>query len=119
MLRTMRTILIVMLNMIFIGLVVFSCIQMIHLGYGFAYDTLSNSSVAPPPGEDKVISIQSGQTEYDVADDLAGKDLVKGKWSFLIRMKLERDKRGSLKNGEFVLKTSMSYDEILNEIYGG
>ena len=63
MLRTVRTILIILLNFIFYGLVLFGCIQIVHVGYSFAYDILGETMAELPPGEDRTFMIENGRTE--------------------------------------------------------
>ena len=119
MLQTMRTILIVMLNLVFYGIVLFGCVQIIHYGHDFAYDVLGDNSVQLPPGEDKTFEITDGQSEFCVAGRLFEKGLIRNKFSFYTRMKLEKRNRGALESGSFTLNTSMTYAEIMDEIYGG
>lgn len=116
MLKAVRTMLIVLLNIIFYGLVVFGGIQLCHVGYSFAYDTLGDTSAELPPGQDKSFTITDSQDEYTVAANLAEQNLVKNKYSFYLRMKLQGDGKTSLKPGMYTLNTSMSYGEILNMI---
>lgn len=119
MLRAVRTILIILLNFIFYGLVVFGCVQLTHTSYSFTYDVLGDTMAELPPGTDRSFTVEPGLDEYAVATGLAEQDLVKSRYSFFLRMKLEESRKASLKPGTYALNTSMTYGEILSEIYGG
>lgn len=116
MLKAVRTMLIVLLNIIFYGLVMFGGVQLCQAGYSFAYDTMGDTSAELPPGEDKSFAITEAQGEYTVAANLERQQLVKNKYSFFLRMKLQESKNTSLKPGVYTLNTSMTYGEILNII---
>lgn len=119
MLRVVRSILIVMLNIVFYGLAVYGCVQTARLGYGFTYEALGDTCVDLPPGEDRMFVVQTGQSEYEIAKAMETDGIIKGRYSFLVRMKLEEGSRGTLIEGNHTLNTSMSYGEILDELYGG
>lgn len=118
MLRAVRMLLIILLNIIFYALVIFGCIQIVNTGYSFAYAVLGDTMAELPPGSDCSYTIESGQSEYEVASDLAEQNLVKDKYSFYLRMKLEEGGDRVLLPGTYHLNTSMTYEEILSMIYG-
>lgn len=118
MLRAVRMLLIILLNIIFYSLVIFGCIQIVHTGYSFAYDVLGETMAELPPGSDQSYTIESGRSEYEVASDLAERNLVKDRYSFYLRMKLEEGGESVLQPGTYHLNTSMTYGEILSMIYG-
>ena len=119
MLRIMRGILIVMLNLIFYGLVIFFCVQITQYGHDFAYEVMGESSVQIPPGQSKPFHIREGQSDFEVASKLSEQGFIKNPLSFYTRMKLEESGRDRRKTGSVTLNTSMTYAEILDEIYGG
>lgn len=116
MLKVIRAILIVILNLIFYGLVAFGAVQVCHLSYSFAYDILGDTSMELPPGEDKLFTVTESQNEFTVAKNLEEMDLVKNKYSFYLRMQLKKTDTTELKPGSYTLNTSMPYDEILHVI---
>lgn len=117
MLKVVRAALIVILNIIFYGLVVFAGIQLVHYMYGFAYETLGDTSVELPPGQEKEITVEGSQSEFEIAEALEEQDLVKNKYSFYLRMQLQKEKGSTLEPGRYTLNTSMSYEEILRELF--
>ncbi len=116
MLRTVRTILIILLNIIFYSLVVFGGVQLCRAGYSFAYEALGDTTADLPPGENKQFTIRKGQDDFTVAKNLEEQDLIKNKYSFYLRMKLQREEGTSLQEGVYTLNTSMSYEEILGQV---
>lgn len=117
MLKVVRTILIVILNLIFYGIVFFGAVQLCRVSYSFAYDILGDSAVELPPGKDKVFTVTESQDEFSVAKNLEELDLVKNKYSFYLRMQLKKTETTALKPGSYTLNTSMPYDEILHVIW--
>lgn len=117
-LRAVRMLLIILLNMIFYSLTLFGCIQIVDTGYSFAYDVLGETMAELPPGNDHSFVIERGDSEYEVACGLAAQKLVKSRYSFYLRMKLEEGDGSVLQPGVYQLNTSMTYEEILSMIYG-
>ncbi|MCH5264741.1 MAG: endolytic transglycosylase MltG [Lachnospiraceae bacterium] len=116
MLKAVRTILIVLLNIIFYGLVVFGGLQLCHAGYSFAYDVLGETAAVLPPGEDKSFTITEDEDAFTVAENLANQNLIKSQYSFYLRMRLQEGRQSPMKPGTYTLNTSMTYEEILNII---
>ncbi|MDY3909465.1 MAG: hypothetical protein SOZ48_07015 [Eubacterium sp.] len=117
MLKTVRAILIVLLNLIFYGLVVFGGVKLCQVSYSFAYEILGDMAMEMPPGQDKFFTITESQDEFAVANNLEEMELVKNKYSFYLRMQLKKTDKTALKPGSYTLNTSMSYDEILHAIW--
>ncbi len=117
MLRAVRTILIILLNVIFYGLVLFGCVQIAHSGYSFTYDVLGETMAELPPGKDQSFTLESGKTDYEVAAALAERNLVKDQYTFYLRMKLEEGRDKAPRPGIYTLNPSMTYEEILSEIF--
>lgn len=116
MLKVVRTILIVILNLIFYGIVVFFAVQLCRASYSFAYDILGDTAMELPPGEDKLFTVTESQDEFSIAENLEEMDLVQNKYSFYLRMQLKKTETTALKPGSYTLNTSMPYDEILHVI---
>lgn len=116
MLKAVRTMLIILLNIIFYGLVVFAGVQLCRAGYSFSYEVLGDTMAELPPGQDKSFVITEGQDAFTVAGNLADQDLVKNRYSFYLRMKLEEREESPVKPGTYTLNTSMTYEEIIRAI---
>ena len=52
-----------------------------------------------------------------MAKDLARKDLIADRFSFYLRMRLEKSDDVSLQSGSYTLNSSMTYDDIRHAIY--
>ncbi len=116
MLKAVRAALIVILNIIFYGLAVFGGVQLVHVAYDFAYETLADTSVDLPPGRDEEVTVEASQSEMEVASMLAEENLVSNKYSFYLRMQLQKEQDSALQPGTYTLNSSMNYEEIIQEI---
>lgn len=117
MLKAMRTMLIVLLNVLIYGLVVFGGIDLCRLGYQFACATVADTSKDLPPGKDVTITIGEQDDQFDVATYLEKEGLVVDRYSFYLRMQLEREDGVYIRPGTFSLNSSMTYEEIRRIIY--
>ena len=117
MLKAVRTMLIVLLNILLIGIVGFGGVELCHVGYRLAYRTVGDTSRDLPPGREVTFYIAENETEYEVAKDLARKDLIADRFSFYLRMRLEKSDDVSLQSGSYTLNSSMTYDDIRHAIY--
>lgn len=118
MLKAVRTMLIVILNIVFYGLVVFGGVQLCHVGYSFAYETVGDTARDLPPGETKTFTIDSSDHEYEVAGRLAKQHLIGSRNAFYVRMQLMKEKGTHMQKGIYTLNSSMTYEEIIRVIYG-
>lgn len=117
MLRAVRTMLIVLLNILLYGLIVFCGVALCHIGYQFAYRTVGDTSRDLPPGRDVVFAIEESESEYDVAKRLAQEDIIWDRYSFYLRMQLEKSDGTHIQPGSFTLNSSMTYEDIRRAIY--
>lgn len=117
MLKAVRTMLIVLLNILLIGIVVFGGMELCHVGYRLAYRTVGDTSRDLPPGREVTFYIGENETEYEVAKNLARKDLIGDRFSFYLRMQLEKNDDIRLQPGSYTLNSSMTYDDIRHAIY--
>ncbi len=118
MLKAVRTMLIVILNIVFYGLVVFGGVQLCRLGYSFAYEAAGDTSKDLPPGEKKAFTIASSDGEYEVAGRLAKQNLIGSQNAFYVRMQLMKSDGACMQKGIYTLNSSMTYEEIIRVIYG-
>ncbi len=118
MLKAVRTMLIVLLNIVFYGLVAFSAVQLCHAGYSFACEAVGDISKDLPPGETKTFTIAAADSEYEVAGRLAGQNLIGSRNAFYVRMQLMKNSDAHMQEGIYTLNSSMTYEEIIRVIYG-
>lgn len=119
MLKTVRTMLIIILNIIFYGVVVFALYQICHSGYMFAYDVLGETMAELPPGQNKEFVVSPKDSDFQVAENLEEQGLIKGRYTFYIRAKLEERENITIQPGTFTLNSSMTYEEIISELSRG
>lgn len=118
MLKAVRTMLIVLLNIVFYGLVVFGGVQLWRVGYSFAYETVGDTSRDLPPGATKTFTISDTDGEYEVAARLSEQDLIGNPYAFYVRMQLLKSDGAHMQKGIYTLNSSMTYEEIIRVIYG-
>lgn len=116
MLKVVRTMLIVILNTIIYGVVLFAGVQLCSIGYSFAYEVLGDTTAEFPPGEEKEFTIEKNEDAFTVAGRLEEDNLVKNRYSFYLRMLLEESEETKLTPGDYTLNTCMSYEEIVSHI---
>ena len=114
MLKAVRTMLIVLLNIVFYGLVVFGGVQLCRVGYSFAGDTSNDL----PPGQTKAFTISEDDGEFEVAKRLSNQDLVGNPAAFYVHMQLMKREGTDMQKGIYTLNSSMTYEEIIRVIYG-
>ena len=118
MLKVVRNMLIILLNIILYGLIIFAGVQLCRAGYSFAYETLGDTMKELPPGEEKLVVITSGQDDFSVAECLEEQGIIENKYSFFIRLRLEKEEEDRMiEGGSYGLNTSMTYDELIQAIY--
>ena len=116
MLKAVRTMMIVIFNIIFYGLVVFAGVQLCQTGYAFAYGVFGGSSADLPPGRDKDFTVSEGESEFSISERLAEQELVRDKYSFYVRIKLEESGQMGIRPGTYRLNTSMTHAEIVQKL---
>lgn len=117
MLKAIRTMLIVLLNIVLYSLVVFGGIALCRFGYQFAYTTVGDTSQDLPPGKEVTFVIGKQEGEYDVVTRLAAEGLIRDRYTFYLRMQLEKSEGVCVQAGTFTLNSSMTYEEIYHTIY--
>ena len=113
MLKAVRTMLIVLLNIVFYGLVVFGGVQLCRVGYSFACEAVGDTSKDLPPGQTKAFTISEDDGEFEVAKRLSNQDLVGN-----VHMQLMKREGTDMQKGIYTLNSSMTYEEIIRVIYG-
>ena len=82
--------------------------------YALCYEIYGPVVAEKAPGTDKSFSVKENESMYRVAKDLYDNGLIVNGYSFYIRtMLMDRDEI-KLKTGDYILNTSMDYEEILD-----
>ncbi len=94
-------------------LIVFCLIKIFTMAFHFGYSVFGN--VAYHPGADKyvVVDIPADSSVLQVGEALEDADIIESKWVFFAKVKI-KNLSGRMRNGQFNLSASMTYDEILD-----
>lgn len=115
-LNTLRLLLALCVNILLTVLVVYgmgtACLQ----GYHFCYEIFGSVVIEDAPGTERTFQVMEADTMWDVAGRLEQENLIVNRYSFFIRTKLMDPETVSLYPGEYVLNTSMTYEEIINQL---
>ncbi|MDE6851369.1 MAG: endolytic transglycosylase MltG [Lachnospiraceae bacterium] len=115
-LNTFRFLLALCVNLLLTILVFYgigsACLQ----GYHFCYEIFGSVVVEDAPGTEQTFQVMESDTMWEVAERLEQEDLIVNRYSFYIRTKLMDPRTVELYPGEYVLNTSMTYEEIINQL---
>ena len=104
-----RGILIFVLNLVLYSIVLFVAVNACRGTYSFANEVFGDVIAEAPPGHDKSFVVAE-------SENLESEGLVANAYSFYIRLKLSMGKKSIVQAKTYTLNTSMTYDEILDEI---
>lgn len=113
-----RGILLFIVNIIVMLLIVFALIQVCKMSYDFSYQIFGDVVVSSPPGQSSVFKVEKNESEWEVSKRLKNEKLIVNAYSFYIRLQLTANKSKKLTEGEYMLNSSMTYEEILQKIVG-
>lgn len=111
-----RGFLIFVLNLVFYVIVVFGTVELCKAAYSFSHEVFGEVMAEAPPGNDRTFVIQEADSAFTVATNLERQGIVANTYSFFIRLKLTMTGKGILSAGTYTLNTSMTYEEILDQI---
>ncbi|MCR5691360.1 MAG: hypothetical protein K6G62_03990 [Eubacterium sp.] len=117
MLKAVRTMLIIILNIIFYAVVLFAGIQICQKGYSFSYDVLGDTVVEVPPGEDRAITVTETESTMEVLGELEDKHVIKDRYSLYVRLMLEEKNNKKIPAGVYMVNSSMTYGEVIQTLY--
>lgn len=111
-----RGILLVLFNLILYSLLLLAIIWVCQGGYRFAYQVFGAVTVAEAPGEDISITIEPEESVSELSKELENGGVIVNRYSFLVRTRLSMADGRGLREGDYILNTSMTYEEILDKI---
>ena len=103
----------VLLNIIFYAVVIFAVYKVGITAREFCFQVFGNYTMDAEPGINAEITIKDGASTMEVAAALEMNRLIPNRYSFYLKVQLMGYK---ILAGTYILNTSMTYDEILNEI---
>lgn len=102
-----------LLNVIFYAVVIFAIYKVGITTKEFCYQVFGASTMDAKPGINAEIEIGEGASTMEVAAALEMNRLIPNRYSFYLKVKLMDYE---ILAGTYILNTSMTYDEILNQI---
>jgi len=117
--RLVYHVLVFIVEILIILLVAVGIIQCCEMSYQFCYEIFGSVSVEEGPGVDRDFEVKKSDSAYRIAERLQEKGLIKNRYSFFIRAFLTEKDQTVFHSGEYVLNTSMNYEDILNVLTMG
>lgn len=114
--NTIRFLLALCVNLLLMILVCYGIGTICLQGYHFCYEIFGSVVVEDAPGTEKLFRVSETDTMRDVAGRLEQENLIVNSRSFYIRTKLMDPETVMLHPGEYMLNTSMTYEEIINQL---
>ena len=102
-----------LLNIIFYAVVIFAIYKVGITAREFCYQVFGAYTMDAEPGINAEITIQDGASTMEVAAALEQYRLIPNRYSFYLKVQLMGYK---ILAGTYILNTSMTYDEILEQI---
>ena len=102
-----------LLNLVFYAVVAFGIYFVATNVYEFSYQIFGDRVCEEAPGRDVEIHIEEGESTMDIAEKLYMNKIVVNKYTFYLKVQLMGYK---ILAGTYILNTSMTYDEILDQI---
>ena len=102
-----------LLNVIFYAVVIFAIYKVGITAREFCFQVFGAYSMDAEPGINAEITIEDGASTMEVAAALEQYRLIPNRYSFYLKVQLMGHK---ILAGTYILNTSMTYDEILNQI---
>lgn len=85
--------------------------------YTFGYRVFAEEAMSNPPGKKVVVTITDDITVDELAELLKSKRLIRDEKVFRVQYQLS-EYRGKLKGGNYILNTSQTAEEMLEELSG-
>lgn len=102
-----------LLNIIFYAVVIFAIYKVGITAREFCYQVFGAATMDATPGINAEITINEGASTMEVAAALEMNRLIPNRYSFYLKVQLMNYK---ILAGTYILNTSMTYDEILDQI---
>lgn len=102
-----------LLNVIFYAVVIFTVYKVGVTAREFCYQVFGDYSMDAEPGINVEFAIKEGASSMEVSEALEMYRLIPNRYSFYLKVQLMGHK---IKAGTYMLNTSMTYDELLDQI---
>ena len=102
-----------LLNIIFYAVVIFAIYKAGTMARDFCFQVFGDTTMDAEPGINVEITIKEGASTMEIASALEMNRVIPNRYSFFLKVKLMDYK---VLAGTYILNTSMTYDEILDQI---
>ncbi len=102
-----------LLNIVFYAIVIFAVYKVGITAKDFCFQVFGDTTMDAEPGINVEIDIKKGASTMEVATALEMNRVIPNRYSFYLKVQLMNYK---ILAGKYVLNTSMTYDEILEQI---
>jgi UPF0755 protein len=103
------------IHVIVILLVIYAGVLIASVGYDFGYRVFTETAVDEAPGTDALIQIREDMSEYDIAQLLEERGMVRNAKLFFLQMKLSVY-NGKAVPGVYTVNSSMTPQELMAAI---
>ncbi|MDO4166077.1 MAG: hypothetical protein Q4D32_01595 [Eubacteriales bacterium] len=115
-LNSLRFLLALCVNLMISVLLIYGIGTACMQGYHFCYEIFGSVVVEDAPGTEQSFQVTEADTMWQVAGRLEQEHLIVNRYSFYLRTKLMDEESVMLRPGDYVLNTSMTYEEIINQL---
>ncbi len=115
-LNSLRFLLALCVNLMVSILIIYGIGAACMQGYHFCYEIFGSVVVEDAPGTEQSFRVMEADNMWETAVRLEQDGLIVNRYSFYLRTRLMDEKAVVLKPGEYVLNTSMTYEEIINQL---
>jgi len=92
-----------------VALILFACIKIIPLFTEYFSDSAYD-------GSERVFTVEKGSNYKSIGQKLEDENILKSKYTFMIKYRMNSSEYGEFKYGDYVLKGDMSLDDIIKTL---
>lgn len=117
-LTIINTIIYLMFNIAFYGLVIFAFVKTSEVAYDFGYQVFGNVSMEQFPKHEVELIVKDKDNISRISKYLEEKKIIKNQYSFWIRTNLTVTPKSPILKGTYQLNDAMNYETIIGIITG-
>lgn len=110
--RTLFAFIKIAFTVMIVLLILLGTVSLCETGYDYGFRFFTETSMAPAPGEDVLVSVESGTSGMELSRKLEEKGLVRDAELFYLQLKLSVYSK-SIEPGTYTLNTSMTPKELM------
>lgn len=110
--RTLFAFIKIAFTVMIVLLILLGTVSLCETGYDYGFRFFTETSMSPAPGEDVLVSVESGTSGMELSRKLEEKGLVRDAELFYLQLKLSVYSK-SIEPGTYTLNTSMTPKELM------